>query len=510
MKKLLAGAITVAAIGSIVAACGSGDGGGDIVEVTKGTVIQNVTVVNTRDGSLAPGRSVVLEGGKIKAIAAAASVRLGGTAQAIDAAGKYMVPGYLDMHAHTVAFADSQPTYWPLLIANGVTGIREMSGSATAIQRVRKLNTDSAAGVVDAPEILQIPGDLFRGQTTMAATTVQFVQQQKAASADLFKIVAGNREAVLAGLAESKIQGLGVAGHLVPAVSALESSNAGWQAIEHLGAGWGLILDCATDEVAIRNDVLSGKGATGPFPATNTLNPRIYDGTLNAQFYQRIINTYSDAKCQALTQAFVKNVTWQVPTLIRLRTQVYGDDPLYRADPNLIYLDKTTRALWEQLGKDFTSTLPATAVATLRQFYPLQQKVTKMMKQSGVKMLAGSDLGGIWVIPGFGLHQEFRELAASGLSPLEILQMTTLNGAEFMKREASMGTVDAGKNADLVLLDANPIDDAANLSKISAVVLKGKYFSKSALEKLKSEVADAYASQPLKALASAIDSSHID
>lgn len=216
--------------------------------MTKGTVIQNVTVVNTRHGSLAPGRSVVLEGGKIKAIAAAASVRLGGTAQAIDAAGKYMVPGYLDMHAHTVAFADSQPTYWPLLIANGVTGIREMSGSATAIQRVRKLNTDSAAGVVDAPEILQIPGDLFRGQTTTAATTVQFVQQQKAAGADLFKIVAGNREAVLAGLAESKIQGLGVAGHLVPAVSALESSNAGWQAIEHLGAGWGLILDCATDE----------------------------------------------------------------------------------------------------------------------------------------------------------------------------------------------------------------------------------------------------------------------
>ena len=80
MKKLLAGAITVAAIGSIVAACGSEDEGGDIVEVTKGTVIQNVTVVNTRDGSLAPGRSVVLEGGKIKAIAAAASVRLGGTA----------------------------------------------------------------------------------------------------------------------------------------------------------------------------------------------------------------------------------------------------------------------------------------------------------------------------------------------------------------------------------------------------------------------------------------------
>ena len=78
-----------------------------------------------------------------------------------------------------------------------------------------------------------------------------------------------------------------------------------------------------------------------------------------------------------------------------------------------------------------------------------------------------------------------------------------------MKREATMGTVDVGKNADLVLLDANPIDDAANLSKISAVFLKGKHFPKSALEKLKSGVAEAYASQPLKAIATAIDTSHV-
>ncbi len=99
-----------------------------------------------------------------------------------------------------------------------------------------------------------------------------------------------------------------------------------------------------------------------------------------------------------------------------------------------------------------------------------------MLKQNGVKMLAGSDFGGIWLIPGFSLHQEFHELAASGFSPLEILQMTTLNGAQFMHREATMGTVDEGKNADLVLLDANPIKDVANLDKIAAVVLKGKYF----------------------------------
>jgi imidazolonepropionase-like amidohydrolase len=95
----------------------------------------------------------------------------------------------------------------------------------------------------------------------------------------------------------------------------------------------------------------------------------------------------------------------------------------------------------------------------------------KLLKQNGVKMLAGSDTAVIvnWCIPGFSLHQEFALLAASGLSPLEILQMTTLNGAQFLGREATMGTVDQGKNADLVLLDANPIEDVANLDKIRRV-----------------------------------------
>jgi hypothetical protein len=153
---------------------------------------------------------------------------------------------------------------------------------------------------------------------------------------------------------------------------------------------------------------------------------------------------------------------------------------------------------------------PASAVSTLHQFYTLQKKVTKLMKQNGVKMLAGSDLGGIWVIPGISPHQEFRELAAAGLTPLEVLQMKTLNGAQFLGREAAMGTVDIGRNADLVLLDANPIEDVANLNKIAAVVLNGKYLSEVALDKLKSDVAAAYAGQSVEHLSTVLDPSHVD
>jgi imidazolonepropionase-like amidohydrolase len=508
MKKAYTYASAITLLGSIsilMAACASHP----VTRVSQGTVIQNVTVVNTRDGSLAPSMSVVILEGRIQTIVPSAAIATSGSTQVIDATGNFVVPGFLDMHAHTMAFADQTQTYWPLLIANGITGIREMSGSAAAIKRTRQLNLDSKAGKVDAPEILQISGELFRGQVATAAGATLFLQEQKAAGADFFKLIAGNRESVLAILAEAKVQGLDVAGHLSPSVSALESSNAGWKSIEHLGAGMGLMLDCANDEAAIRSALSSGQGARGPFPPTSILSPRIYDGALNAPFYQRVQGTYNEIKCQALAQAFVKNRTWQVPTLIRARTQIYGDALLYTNDPNLQYLDKTTRALWAKLGKDFTFALPATAVATLRRYYDLHLSMTKMMKQSGVKMLTGSDVGGIWVIPGFSLHQEFRELATAGLTPLEILQMTTLNGAEFMKREATMGTVEVGKNADLVLLEANPIADVVNLSKINGVFLRGKYFSKSALDQLKSTAAQAQAQQPLKSLSSAIDTSHV-
>ena len=130
------------------------------------------------------------------------------------------------------------------------------------------------------------------------------------------------------------------------------------------------------------------------------------------------------------------------------------------------------------------------------------------MQQAGVKILAGSDLGGGWVIPGFSLHQEFRELAAAGLSPLQVLQATTLNGARFAGREATMGTVEQGKNADLVLLNGNPIADVANLHQVNAVFLRGKYYSRVALDKLLADVATGYAAQAAQPLATRVDPDH--
>ena len=234
IKKLFAASASAMVLGGIVVACG----GTDPLQVTSGTIIQNATIVNTRDGSLMTGMSVVVDGGKIQKITAGAVVATG-TAQAIDATGKFVVPGFLDMHTHLFnAAATDLPLFEQLFVANGITGIREMSGSPALVQRANQLNADQAAGKVDAPEILQIPGLVigvpakFPGGAPLAASTsaaaaAQEVQTQKAYGAGFIKTVSANRDAILAMLAEARNQGLGVAGHINFSLSARDTSNAG-------------------------------------------------------------------------------------------------------------------------------------------------------------------------------------------------------------------------------------------------------------------------------------------
>ena len=505
VNRWVAGLVAATSVGVIVVACGGG--GDEPINVSSGTVFKNATVVNTRDGSLQSGVTVVVDGGKIRTITTR-FINPIATAVAIDATGKFVVPGYLDMHTHALGSLAKPPGDFPVLLANGVTGVREAGGTPALIAAAKAQNASVIAGTVDAPEVMIMPSSGTPPTTAAAAT--QFVKDRKAEGADFIKLTSGAPDVVRAMLAEVKNQGFPsfhVAGHLVTSVSPLESSNLGWRSMEHMGAGWGLLLGCSSDEDNIRAAALANPAP----PPADVVNPRLYDGNNNAQYYQRIIDTYSETKCVDLAKAFVKNDTWQPVTLIRLRTSDYGDDPAYANDPNLIYVDKTRKALWAARNVSYATTVTPAARATLQSFYQLRLKVAKLMQQNGVKILAGSDLGGGWVIPGFGLHQEFREMAIAGLTPLQILQSTTINGAQFVGREATMGTVEVGKNADLVLLDANPLADVANLSKISHVVLRGKVYTRATLDKIKTDVAAAYAAMPTSAdLTSALDPTHTD
>jgi imidazolonepropionase-like amidohydrolase len=171
----------------------------------------------------------------------------------------------------------------------------------------------------------------------------------------------------------------------------------------------------------------------------------------------------------------VADGTWHCPTLIRERTSELSDAAEFRDDPNLSLMDDKTVSEWRAAAGKFGA-LPAETKATYRDAYDLQLRLTKLLDDAGVKLLAGSDsCGAIWEVPGYSLHQEFDELARAGLSPLRVLQTVTLDAAEFLGRSKTLGTVEEGKQADLVLLDASPVDSVQHLHGLAGVVRAGRY-----------------------------------
>jgi imidazolonepropionase-like amidohydrolase len=464
-------------------------------------ILSDVTIVDTDDGKLTPGATIVIEDGKITKIVRSGKIDAAANAQHIDGKGRFVVPGFWDMHAHPFNNANLADNL-TLMLAYGITGVRQMAGSPQLLEARKE---GKLIPSTPAPELLALPGDLLL--PTNAGTpeaAVAEVQKQKKEGADFIKTIQVSPDAFFASLAEANRQGLPYEGHLSPGVSATKASEAGMRAIEHLGAGEGMLLDCSSDEVAVRQAITSqpartsaAQGASGAAAILNQkigLASPVLASSLSDPGYiqqtQHLIDTYSEPKCRALAQTFIDHQTWQTPTLIRLRTAAFADDPFYSSNPDLHYASPESLQLWHTVAERYSRLSPE-AQATLHSAFALQMKITRLFDEAGVQMLAGSDCGGsVWEVFGASLHEEFDLLAQAGLSPLKVLQMTTLNGARFYDRQATAGSVDEGKEANLVLLDANPVESVQNLHKVYAVVRGGKFYSTDALKALKQKVAE--------------------
>ncbi len=481
-------------------------------DVSSGTVIQNVTIVDTHTGALSNGRAVVIQQGRITQILDSKSVTASGSARVVDGSGQYLVPGYLDMHVHSVPPAFGPSTALTLLLANGVTGVRQMSGSPEHVIAAKQFNAARAAGTQDVPEVVAMAGPVLAGIRS-PADGIAAVQGTKAMGADFVKLVNASPPAAQAILGEAKKEGMTVSGHLMAGVTVADAAE-GYHSIEHLGGSPAPVqLDCSDERAEIRGALLAGKGTPPSAALTPTfvVSPFLY-GAGDAPFVQRMMDTFNPATCDALARNLIAKGVWEVPTLIRLHAMLQSDKPEFLNDPNLQYVDPTLKALWTRLGGQFTVMQPESAMTTFRKAYGSFVNMVQVLHKNGgaATTMTGSDTGGIWVIPGFSLHQEFGELARAGFTPLEVLQAATLNGARFLNREATMGTVEVNKNADLVLLDANPIADVANLSKIAGVVNAGKFFAKSDLDAMKASVAAVVAKTEMRAESEVIDASHKD
>lgn len=440
-----------------LAACQAGEPG-ELLQLA------NVTVIDVRDGTLVPGRTVGIEGGRITQITAdtEAPERRG---QRVDGTGKFLIPGLWDMHVH-LAFGDWFPRardiVLPLFVANGVTGVRDVGSELEPVLEWRKeieAGTRVGPRIVTSGPMLDSPQPAWPSSVAVATPDDgrRIVREVKQRGADFIKLQSlVARDAFFAVADEAKRQGITFAGHVPDAVRASEASSAGLNSIEHL-------LGIFDESSAAGDGVLKG-------PKT----------------LSNVLATYDPARAEQLFSLLAKNRTWQCPTLVWMRRRFLIEEHEFGRDPLGKYAPEAWRTgSWRRLADHIRNVDNVDDLATRKRFVEKQLEVVQGLHRAGVPFLAGTDTpSGVFVFPGFSLHDELKLFVQAGFTPREALETATLNPAVFLGRERELGTVEVGKSADLLLLDANPLDDIRNTRRIAGVVLQGRYFARGELDVL--------------------------
>lgn len=462
-------------------------------------VLDGGCIIDPRDGSAAVNMSIRIRGGRIVEVCSDAAARDDPSADRIDVTGKFIVPGYNDMHSHALNLGDPSGSL-ALMLAEGVTGFRQMSGSPALLKQRR----DNALPIGPAaPALLETPGAILTplnaGSREAAAAEIR---RQHAQGADFVKIVLANPDVFMAATEEAVAAGIPILGHLQEGVDLMAASRAGFRSVEHLGPGSPVWASCSTLDGELRRQAAQRPAVKAPpfkIPFLERIvawrmqkllvNPAAFTDPVDVTRIQRAVDTFSEDKAAGVAAQLASLSTWQVPTLVRLRSMQYAGATEYERDEMLTYLPAKNIRRWRKVTEQFLA-LPAETIATYRALYPRQLSLTKLFAEHGVRMMTGTD-GGSMMAPGLTLRQEFAELGKAGLSPLKILQMTTIEPADYLGQQDTMGTVEPGRHADLVVLDANPLDNVENLHHISAVVRAGKHYSAADLAALKAKVAAA-------------------
>jgi imidazolonepropionase-like amidohydrolase len=435
--------------------------------------LTHVTVIDATGAPAKSDMTVVITGDRITEVGASLKVRVPNGAQVVDATGKFLIPGLWDMHVHWYL-----KDYLSLFIANGVTGARLMWGMPVHQQWRRDIENGTLTGprLVIASPIVDGPNPVWPGSVSVSsdAEARQAVVKAKQEGADFIKVYSRlTREGFLAIADEAKKQGIPFAGHIPQSVTVAEASDAGQKSVEHLT---NIFAACSSREEEIRKESDAAVANLGPGQMPSPVNIR--------KLTRSMLETYSPEKAAALFARFKKNHTWQCPTLTVLRTTASLDDPNFLSDPRLKYMPPATRTQWDPT-KDFRfKNRTADDFELARLVFKKQVEIVGAMRRAGVEILAGTDVLNPYCFPGFSLHDELVLLVSAGLTPMEALQTATLNPARFLGKENEFGSVEKSKLANLVLLDANPLEDIRNTQKIHAVVTGGKLLPKSELQRM--------------------------
>jgi imidazolonepropionase-like amidohydrolase len=460
--------------------------------------ITNVTVIDPENRRVLPAQSVYISGDTVVGVRPASEGGYVAT-RTVDGTGKFVIPGLFDMHVHLFLPEPARPTL-NLLLANGVTSIREMSSDCWeiagakrgCIRDYRMLQSAIRSGELPGPEILGLTSTMVMGPSRLklSESTPKFVTPRSAdegravisyirgRGVDLVKTHDSiPAEAFAAMMEEARGAGLAVGGHVPFAAGSLGAAGMGYKSIEHARD---LLYDCSRFG-----------------PEFRKREAAVADGTPDAkrppnlERLRRTIDEFDADICRAFLVELAKTGVYYVPTHVTREMEARAREPGYRSDPQRKYILAKRNSDWES---DLSETvkLPDAEAAALADFFRHGLRITGLAHQAGIPIMAGTDSSDTMIVPGFSLHRELLLLRAAGLSNMDVLRSATTIPATYFGKLDRLGGIAAGKEADILLLDRNPLDNIANTAAIAAVVSNGRLYDRGALDGLLAE-AEAYA-----------------
>jgi len=417
--------------------------------------IVNVNVIPMTSDMVLGARTVIVTDGEIVVIGDVDDTAVPADAVVVDGTDRFLMPGLSEMHGHVPGGSSGGlDRVLHLYVANGITTVRGMLGQPSHLELRSALQKGERLG----PRLYTSGPSLNGRSVTSPQRAISMVEQQHAAGYDFLKIHPGlTRQEFDAMAATADRLGIPFAGHVPEDVGIERALAAGIATIDHLDGYMESLLRPHDDP----------------------------SGGLSGFFGVFIADQADETKIAGIVAATIEAGAWNVPTdsLFRHATSSESDPDDMVDWPEMKYMPADTVERWRRAKRevlDDANYHPDTAARAVA----LRQQLILELHRNGAGLLLGSDSPQIFNVPGFAIHHELEYLVDAGLTPFEALQTGTANPAEFFGRSGDFGVVRTGVEADLILLDANPLEDITNTRRIHGVMLRGRWLPRSELDGL--------------------------
>lgn len=419
------------------------------------TAFVNVNVIPMTSETVIAGQTVIVTDGRIASIGEVSSTPLPEGSLVVDGTDRFLMPGLAEMHGHVPGVASPDlDRVLGLYVANGVTTVRGMLGQPNHLE----LRKNIQAGKTLGPR-LYTSGPSFNGQSVRdAQSAAEMVRAQHAAGYDFLKIHPGlTRDEFEAIAMTANEVGIPFSGHVPEDVGLQRALASGMATIDHLDGYMEALLRPNEDP----------------------------SGGLGGFFGVFVADLADLSKLAGIAADTARAGVWNVPTesLFEHVTSPDLDAGVLADRPEMRYMPAATVSQWRQSKNDLLRD-PSYDADTARRAIAIRQQLLRELHEAGAGLLLGSDSPQVFNVPGFAIHHELKFLVDAGLTPFAALQTGTVNAARFFAADRIFGAVRVGLEADLVLLDANPLDDIASSRRVHGVMLRGRWLPRTELDAL--------------------------